>query len=138
MSYYLTTIRSAMKFLFRLFLIILFFMPKDLHAQDFAKMTFLDKRICDLGTFPIKDTVLNKRVHFTNSSINLLEIQAIYKSCSCTKVSLSKDKILPDEEAYVDISVDTKNKIGSQEIVIHLIANTEIKDHVIRLIFMIE
>ena len=79
-----------------------------------------------------------KRIHFTNNSINLLEIQTVYKSCSCTNVSLSKDKILPDEVAYVDISVDTKNKIGSHEIVVHLKANTEKKDHIIRLIFSIE
>lgn len=138
MNYYLTTSRRTKKFLFRLSLIILFFISKNINAQDFAKMTFLDKRICDLGSFPIKDTVLVKRIHFTNNSINLLEIHTVYKSCSCTNVSLSKDKILPDEVAYVDISVDTKNKIGSQEIVVHLIANTEMKDHIIRLIFNIE
>ena len=58
-------------------------------AQGYANLSFLDKRICDIGTVAAKDTVLVKRFYFTNNGEDTLRISKIYKSCSCTKTVLS-------------------------------------------------
>lgn len=62
----------------------------------------------------------------------------MYKSCSCTEVKLSGRCLKTNEIGFAEVTIDTKNKIGHQEVIVHLIANTEIKDHVIRILFEVE
>lgn len=95
-----------------------------------ANLKFLTKRIINCGTIT-KDTIINKAFRFINNGANALKIEKIYKSCTCTKVVLNKKRLNPNEEGLITLTVDTKNKIGEQEVIIHIIANTKEIDHVI-------
>lgn len=107
-------------------------------SSEYSDLTFLDKRIYHMGKIASYDTTFLKTIRFTNNSTEDLEILKVYKSCSCTDVKLSSKCLKPNEVGYVEITVNPLNSIGLQEITVHLIANTEIKDHVIRILFEVE
>ncbi|MEG0518500.1 MAG: DUF1573 domain-containing protein [Bacteroidales bacterium] len=100
------------------------------------QLVFLTKRIQNIGNIS-KNTVFTKEYKFINSGKNTLIIEDIYKSCSCTNIKLSSNEVHPNGEGILLITVDTTAKIGDQEIVVHLIANTKEKDHVIRILFFV-
>lgn len=110
-------------------LITFMFVSCSMFGQS-ANLKFLTKRIIICGTLT-KDTIINKTFRFINNGSDELKIEKIYKSCTCTKVELTKKKFKPNEEGLITIAVDTKNKIGEQEVIVHIIANTKEIDHVI-------
>lgn len=106
--------------------------------DSLAQLEFINKRICDLGALRRTDSLITKKIYFWNPSSDTLKINKVYKSCSCTDVNISELSISPCDTAYVEVKIDVKDKIGDQEMIIHLIANTAIHDHVIRMMFCIE
>ena len=95
------------------------------------QLKFLSNRIKHLGIFA-KDTIITVKTKFINNGDDTLHINNIYKSCSCTEVSIDKKSFLPNEEGELLIKIDTAGKIGEQDIVIHIIANTDEIDHIIK------
>lgn len=105
-------------------------------SSNEAELKFLTKRIQNIGNIP-KDTVFTKEYKFINNGDSMLNIENIYKSCSCTKVRVTPKEIYPNQEGILLVTVDTTAKIGEQEIIVHLITNTKEKDYIIRIIFFV-
>lgn len=90
-------------------------------------LRFLTKRIINMGPLS-KDTIIKKSFSFVNEGNRVLYIEKIYKSCSCTSVVLNKKQFFQNEKGVIDVTIDTKNKIGEQSVTVHLIANTKESD----------
>ena len=105
---------------------------------EYAQLKFIDRRICHLGVINGDGMSITKRIYFWNPGVDTLSIDKLYKSCSCTEIELSKSILAPKDTAYIDIKIDPINKIGEQEIIVHMIANTDIRDHVIRVQFEVK
>lgn len=84
-----------------------------------------------------KDTVIQKTFNFINDGSRVLYIEKIYKSCSCTSVTINKKQFFQNEKGVIDVTIDTKNKIGEQSVTVHLITNTKESDHIIKICYFI-
>jgi len=92
-----------------------------------------ESRIHDCGVVPAGNIVKHD-FFISNEGDGTLEIFNIHKSCNCTSAQMSKTTIGPGEESILSLSVDTKNKIGNTVIDVVLETNTEISEHVLKLI----
>lgn len=99
-------------------------------------LRFLTKRIINMGQLN-KDTVIQKTFNFINDGSRVLYIEKIYKSCSCTSVTINKKQFFQNEKGVIDVTIDTKNKIGEQSVTVHLITNTKESDHIIKICYFI-
>ena len=54
-----------------------------------------------------------------------LLIQKYEVACTCTKLTFPKTPILPNETANIEVTFDTKHKIGWQDRIITLYSNAE-------------
>lgn len=61
----------------------------------------------------------------TNAGNAPLLIQKYEVACTCTKLTYPKTPILPNETVSVEVTFDTKHKIGWQDRIITLYSNAE-------------
>lgn len=88
--------------------------------------------IYDFGDIK-KDTIYNGSTMLENIGNDTLKIFEISPDCSCTKVYLSLNNILPKEKALIDFSYRTFGKYGNQTNFITFITNTDSKVHLLQI-----
>lgn len=79
----------------------------------------------DFGTV-YRDTILTARYSIANTGINPLIIYYINPDCSCTSIEYNRKPIMPQDTSTVILTLNTKDKIGSQTLHSVLKVNTEI------------
>lgn len=82
-------------------------------------------KIHDFGTVR-NDTIIYAVFNFKNVGKEKLIIKSVHPDCICTGFILSSDTILPGEDGYVKLNLDTKNKAGKIKAYTIVSANTEI------------
>ena len=68
--------------------------------------------------------VLKFEFHFTNTGKSPLIITEIKVQCTCTTFEFPKDPIMPGAKGSIKVSFDTKDKIGYQDRILEVFANT--------------
>ena len=72
-----------------------------------------------------QDTIITARYTFYNTCDKDLIIQYVNPDCNCTTYQLSKKMIPVNDSAYIELSLNTKNKIGKQHLYTTIKANTK-------------
>lgn len=103
-------------------------------AQDKQpKLVFEGKRILNIGDVIQGDTVRQEFI-IKNEGNAPLVILDIGKSCTCTDVEISSKIIHPQKTATITVVVATKAKNGTSVMDVLLKANTQQKEHIVKLI----
>ncbi len=77
--------------------------------------------------------LFEKHIRIKNTGDENLYVLNVYKSCTCTQVTLSDSVLRPGEEKVIRIRIETEGKRGLQTIIVKLTLNTKRKYEVIRL-----
>ena len=101
-----------------------------------SNLKFINK-IVNFGVLP-KDTIVNAKYLFTNTSNEKLIINSVNPDCTCTGFNISKDTISSGDTAYITLHFNTANKYGSQKIYAIVSANTKVKLYKLMLIAKVE
>lgn len=138
-----------MKSIYLLISISVFFLYQCNHKKDNVKtkntthiynssevnnsdLKFINK-VVNFGILP-KDTIVNAKYLFTNTSTKKLIINSVNPDCTCTGFNISKDTVPPKDTAYITLHFNTANKYGSQKIYAIVNANTKVKLYKLMLI----
>ncbi|MDP3442653.1 MAG: DUF1573 domain-containing protein [Ignavibacteria bacterium] len=81
------------------------------------------QKVSDFGSVP-KDTILMARYYFMNSGNDTLYIENISPDCTCTSYHLSKNNILPNDTAFIELEFNTEHKYGEEKVYAVVEANT--------------
>jgi hypothetical protein len=97
----------------------------DLGSQIALNPTMIefDEITHDFGTID-EDKTVEYNFTFTNTGKNPLTIERAFGSCGCTIPEWSKTPILPNQKGSLLVKFDPKDKKGSQQKIITVIANT--------------
>jgi hypothetical protein len=97
----------------------------DLGSQIALNPTMIefDEMTHDFGTID-EDKTVEYNFTFTNTGKNPLTIERAFGSCGCTIPEWSKTPILPNQKGSLLVKFDPKDKKGSQQKIITVIANT--------------
>lgn len=97
----------------------------DIGSQIALNPTMIefDQMTHDFGTID-EDKIVEYNFTFTNTGKNPLTIERAFGSCGCTIPEWSKTPILPNEKGNLLVKFDPKDKKGSQQKIITVIANT--------------
>jgi hypothetical protein len=97
----------------------------DLGSQIALNPTMIefDEMTHDFGTID-EDKTVEYNFTFTNTGKNPLTIERAFGSCGCTIPEWSKIPILPNQKGSLLVKFDPKDKKGSQQKIITVIANT--------------
>jgi hypothetical protein len=97
----------------------------DLGSQIALNPTMIefDEMTHDFGTID-EDKTVEYNFTFTNTGKNPLTIERAFGSCGCTIPEWSKTAILPNQKGSLLVKFDPKDKKGSQQKIITVIANT--------------
>ncbi len=76
--------------------------------------------------------VLEHQFEFENTGETPLIIKDYQVSCSCTKVNIPSEPILPGQKSVIKISFDTNGKYYLQDRIIYLTTNTSKKTEKLR------
>lgn len=107
----------------RLILFFAILLNSALATAQVAEFTFTD---ANLRLPKTKEGVLLQFEYpFTNSGTAPLVISEIKVQCSCTRFEFPKDPIAPGEKGVIKVSFDTKGKIGYQDRILQVFANTK-------------
>tara|TARA_X000000950_G_C13444144_1_gene469263 strand:- start:120 stop:491 length:372 start_codon:yes stop_codon:yes gene_type:complete len=96
----------------------------------------------DKKTFKFPKTkegiTINHTYNLTNTGDAPLLIQKYEVSCSCTILKFPKDPILPNQSVKLEVTFDTKDKIGWQDRIISLYSNAENSPNKLRFKVMVD
>lgn len=81
------------------------------------------QKVYDFGSVP-KDTILMAKYYFMNSGNDTLIIKKISPDCTCTSYHLSKNKILTNDTAFIELEFNTEHKYGAEKVYAIVEANT--------------
>ncbi len=90
------------------------------------QLTFIGSKIFDFGEVR-KDTFITHKYIFVNTGDTTLVINAANASCQCTKIVIGEMEIAPNDTSFVELTLDTENKINDVRINGVLKTNTKIK-----------
>ncbi|HET8860117.1 DUF1573 domain-containing protein [Marivirga sp.] len=85
-----------------------------------------DNEIIDFGDVKQGDT-LTARYSFKNSGANDLIIDYVNPECGCTSYTISQKRILASDSGYINLVIDTYDKIGNVNIYAIVKSNTKDK-----------
>ena len=71
--------------------------------KDFGGARF-DTTVCDLGRVNTRDGAVNCTFTVTNVSEEPINIYTVTTTCSCTKVSWTRQAIAPGEQGTIDVT----------------------------------
>jgi len=96
--------------------------------QQWAQKMF-EKLEQDFGAVP-SNADLKHRIKITNVYKETVHIAGVGSSCSCTAGKPSKDTLLSEETAYIDVTMDTRRFRGLKETVVTVTFNQPINAQV--------
>jgi len=102
------------------------------NATNAPVMKF-EKETHDFGKIKPGDTVVYD-YKFTNAGKSPLIITDGYASCGCTKPSWPKTPVKPGDSGIIHVKFDSKGKMGLQDKLITITANTNPPQNVVHLI----
>jgi hypothetical protein len=102
------------------------------NASDGPVMKF-EKESHDFGKIKPGD-IVSYDFKFTNTGNSPLIITDGYASCGCTKPTWPKAPIKPGESGVIHVTFDSKSKIGLQDKLITLTANTNPAQNMVHLV----
>jgi len=102
------------------------------NAADAPVMKF-DKEIYDFGKIKIGDKVTHD-FKFSNTGKSPLIITDATASCGCTKPEWHKSPVKPGESGYIRVTFDSAGKMGLQDKMITITANTNPAQNMVHLI----
>jgi len=102
------------------------------NAGDAPVMKF-EKQTHDFGKIKVAD-IVTYDFKFTNTGNSPLIITDGYASCGCTKPTWPKAPIKPGESGMIHVTFDSKGKMGLQDKMITITANTVPAQNVVHLI----
>jgi len=98
-----------------------------------APVMKFEKQTHDFGKIKVAD-IVTYDFKFTNSGNSPLIITDGYASCGCTKPTWPKTPIKPGESGTIHVTFDSKGKMGLQDKMITITANTVPAQNVVHLI----
>ncbi|HZY36330.1 MAG TPA: DUF1573 domain-containing protein [Mucilaginibacter sp.] len=102
------------------------------NATDGPMMKF-EKETHDFGKIKPGD-IVNYDFKFTNTGKSPLIITDGYASCGCTKPTWPKTPIKPGDAGVIHVAFDSKGKMGLQDKLITITANTNPAENRVHLI----
>lgn len=91
-----------------------------------------DNKILDIGDVAM-DTIVNVEYKFKNTGSANLKIEYVNPDCTCTGYAFTRNEIFPGEYGYVNLSFNTRDKFGIQELYAVVKANTSVKFYRLKL-----
>jgi len=101
-------------------------------GSDAPVMKF-EKETHDFGKIRVGD-IISYDFKFTNAGQSPLIITDGYASCGCTKPTWPKTPIKPGERGVIHVTFDSKGKMGLQDKLITITANTTPAQNAVHLI----
>jgi hypothetical protein len=101
-------------------------------GSDGPAMKF-EKESHDFGKIKVGD-IISYDFKFTNTGKSPLIITDGYASCGCTKPMWPKTPVKPGDKGVIHVTFDSKGKMGLQDKVITITANTTPAQNVVHLI----
>jgi len=98
-----------------------------------APVMKFEKQTHDFGKIKVAD-IVTYDFKFTNAGNSPLIITDGYASCGCTKPTWPKAPIKPGENGIIHVTFDSKGKMGLQDKMITITANTVPAQNVVHLI----
>lgn len=105
---------------FRLFALLIFFVPIVLFAQQGPKFEIPGGETIDLGS-RLRNAEVNHEIEFKNSGDETLKIVSVSTTCGCSSALISSDAILPGEAGSIKF---TFNGIGMGPVTKSVIVTT--------------
>jgi hypothetical protein len=97
---------------------------QDFHQTKHITTIKFDKIVHDFGSINQQGTQYTF-FNITNTGKHPLVIEKIDASCGCTKVTISKKRILPGKSARINVHFHPMNNEKSFQKVIAIVANTQ-------------
>ena len=93
--------------------------------EEITDLIFFDK-IYDFGLIK-HDSIVTALYTFINTGEHNLIIKSVNPDCTCTGYTLSKDTIMPNDTAFIQLTLNTHDKFGEVKAYTIVTANTEDK-----------
>ena len=94
-------------------------------VEEFTDVKII-KPVVDFGSVPC-DTVVSAVFNIINTGNSLLKVDFVNPDCMCTEYYYPKKPTSPGDTLCITLKVDTKNKIGEQDLVTVIKLNTKEK-----------
>jgi len=102
-------------------------------GADGAPVMKFEKESHDFGKIKVGD-IVSYDFKFANTGSSPLIITDGYASCGCTKPTWPKTPIKPGENGVIHVTFDSKGKMGMQDKLITITANTKPAQNQVHLI----
>ena len=100
--------------------------------EEVSDLKFVSK-IYDFGLIK-RDSIVTALYTFSNIGDHNLIIESVNPDCTCTGYTLSKDTIMPQDTAFIQLTLDTHDKYGEIKAYTIVTANTNAKLYKLTLI----
>lgn len=120
----------------RLILFLILLLNSALASAQVAEFSFSDPNL-RLPKTP-EGKVLTFEYPFTNKGTAPLVISEIKVQCTCTKFEFPKEPVMPGASGVIKVTFDTNGKIGYQDRILQVFANTKKSPYELRFRVMVD